>query len=68
MALKKHEDFVTTMDANEEKIISTLVTGQRLVDSENLYSERVKDKMGTIEDRSVLHYFTYFTSKVRHTT
>uniref|UniRef100_A0A8C1G5F5 Spectrin beta chain n=1 Tax=Cyprinus carpio TaxID=7962 RepID=A0A8C1G5F5_CYPCA len=50
-ALKKHEDFVTTMDANEEKILSTLETGQRLVDSGNLYSERVKDKMGSIEDR-----------------
>ncbi|KAF4102423.1 spectrin beta chain, erythrocytic isoform X1 [Onychostoma macrolepis] len=50
-ALKKHEDFVTTMDANEEKILSTLQTGQRLVDSGNLYSERVKDKMGSIEDR-----------------
>uniref|UniRef100_A0A8C1EUN8 Spectrin beta chain n=1 Tax=Cyprinus carpio carpio TaxID=630221 RepID=A0A8C1EUN8_CYPCA len=51
-ALKKHEDFVTTMDANEEKILSTLETGQRLVDSGNLYSERVNDKMGSIEDRS----------------
>ncbi|XP_043118343.1 spectrin beta chain, erythrocytic isoform X1 [Puntigrus tetrazona] len=50
-ALKKHEDFVTTMDANEEKILSTLETGQRLVDSGNLYTERVKDKMGSIEDR-----------------
>ncbi|ROL18754.1 Spectrin beta chain, non-erythrocytic 1 [Anabarilius grahami] len=50
-ALKKHEDFVTTMDANEEKILSTLETGQRLVDSGNLYSGRVKDKMGSIEDR-----------------
>uniref|UniRef100_A0A8C2B5X4 Spectrin beta chain n=1 Tax=Cyprinus carpio TaxID=7962 RepID=A0A8C2B5X4_CYPCA len=50
-ALKKHEDFVTTMDANEEKILSTLETGQRLVDSGNLYSERVNDKMGSIEDR-----------------
>ncbi|XP_059376697.1 spectrin beta chain, erythrocytic-like [Carassius carassius] len=50
-ALKKHEDFVTTMDANEEKILNTLETGQRLVDSGNLYSERVKDKMGSIEDR-----------------
>lgn len=56
------------MDANEEKILSTLETGQRLVDSGNLYSERVKDKMGSIEDRSVfLYYFNYFTSKVRHT-
>uniref|UniRef100_A0A8C2HJG1 Spectrin, beta, erythrocytic n=1 Tax=Cyprinus carpio TaxID=7962 RepID=A0A8C2HJG1_CYPCA len=52
-ALKKHEDFVTTMDANEEKILSTLETGQRLVDSGNLYSERVNDKMGSIEDRSL---------------
>uniref|UniRef100_A0A673I2F7 Spectrin beta chain n=1 Tax=Sinocyclocheilus rhinocerous TaxID=307959 RepID=A0A673I2F7_9TELE len=50
-ALKKHEDFVTTMDANEEKILSTLETGQRLVDSGNLYSERVKDKMCSIENR-----------------
>lgn len=54
-ALKKHEDFVTTMDANEEKILSTLETGQRLVDSGNLYSGRVKDKMGSIEDRSVFY-------------
>ncbi|XP_052385972.1 spectrin beta chain, erythrocytic isoform X2 [Carassius gibelio] len=50
-ALKKHEDFVTTMDANEEKILNTLETGQRLVDSGNLYSERINDKMGSIEDR-----------------
>lgn len=52
-ALKKHEDFVTTMNANEEKILSTLESGQRLVDSGNLYSGRVKDKMGSIEDRFV---------------
>uniref|UniRef100_A0A673I0A9 Spectrin beta chain n=1 Tax=Sinocyclocheilus rhinocerous TaxID=307959 RepID=A0A673I0A9_9TELE len=56
-ALKKHEDFVTTMDVNEEKILSTLETGQRLVDSGNLYSERVNDKMGSIEDRSVFLYY-----------
>lgn len=54
-ALKKHEDFVTTIDANEEKILGTLETGQRLVGSGNLYSERVKDKMGSIEDRSVFY-------------
>uniref|UniRef100_A0A8C1KJ56 Spectrin beta chain n=1 Tax=Cyprinus carpio TaxID=7962 RepID=A0A8C1KJ56_CYPCA len=62
-ALKKHEDFVTTMDANEEKILSTLETGQRLVDSGNLYSERVNDKMGSIEDRSV---FFYIISPILH--
>ncbi|XP_056332566.1 spectrin beta chain, erythrocytic isoform X2 [Danio aesculapii] len=51
-ALKKHEDFVTTMDANKEKILSTLETGQRLVDSENLYSAKVKDKMSSIKERN----------------
>ncbi|KAJ8401132.1 hypothetical protein AAFF_G00387140 [Aldrovandia affinis] len=50
-ALRKHEDFVTTMDANEEKIAATIKGGQRLVDSGNLYSERIKDKMGSIQDR-----------------
>uniref|UniRef100_A0A8C7L7Q3 Spectrin beta, erythrocytic n=1 Tax=Oncorhynchus kisutch TaxID=8019 RepID=A0A8C7L7Q3_ONCKI len=51
-ALKKHEDFVGTMDANMEKLASTLEGGQRLVDSGNLYSPRVQDKMDSIHDRS----------------
>ncbi|XP_053365355.1 spectrin beta chain, erythrocytic isoform X1 [Clarias gariepinus] len=50
-ALKKHEDFVTTMEANENKILSTLEGGQRLIDSGNLYAPKVKDKMDSIQDR-----------------
>ncbi|XP_071381499.1 LOW QUALITY PROTEIN: spectrin beta chain, erythrocytic [Centroberyx affinis] len=50
-ALKKHEDFMTTMEANEDKIDSTLQGGQRLVDSKNLYSGKVQDKMDSIRDR-----------------
>uniref|UniRef100_A0A4W5Q7J1 Spectrin beta chain n=1 Tax=Hucho hucho TaxID=62062 RepID=A0A4W5Q7J1_9TELE len=50
-ALKKHEDFVCTMDANIEKIASMLEGGQKLVDSGNLYSPRVQDKMDLIHDR-----------------
>lgn len=53
MALKKHEDFVTTMHANEDKIVSTLEGGQRLVESGNLYSPKVEAKMNSIRDRSV---------------
>ncbi|XP_048831695.1 spectrin beta chain, erythrocytic isoform X1 [Brienomyrus brachyistius] len=49
--LRKHEDFVTTMDANREKILNTLEGGQKLVESGNLYSERIKNKMESIEDR-----------------
>ena len=52
-ALKKHEDFVSTMEANEDKIDGTLQGGQRLVDSGNLYSGKVQDKMDSIRDRSV---------------
>ncbi|XP_022528640.2 spectrin beta chain, erythrocytic isoform X1 [Astyanax mexicanus] len=50
-ALKKHEDFVITIDANKDKIQTTLEGGQRLVDSENLYAPKVKDRMNSIQDR-----------------
>lgn len=51
-ALKKHEDFVSTMGANEEKIDGTVQTGQRLLDAKNLYTGKVQDKMSSIRDRS----------------
>uniref|UniRef100_A0A669F953 Spectrin beta chain n=1 Tax=Oreochromis niloticus TaxID=8128 RepID=A0A669F953_ORENI len=50
-ALKKHEDFVSTMEANEDKIDGALQAGQRLVDSKNLYSGKVQEKMGSIQER-----------------
>ncbi|KAG7247525.1 hypothetical protein CRUP_035970, partial [Coryphaenoides rupestris] len=49
-ALKKHEDFVSTMSANEEKIDGTVQTGQRLLDAKNLYAGKVRDKMSAIRD------------------
>ncbi|XP_027855780.1 spectrin beta chain, erythrocytic isoform X2 [Xiphophorus couchianus] len=50
-ALKKHEDFVSTMEANEDKIDGALQGGQRLVDSNNLYSPKVQEKMDLVQDR-----------------
>nr|XP_057911997.1 spectrin beta chain, erythrocytic isoform X2 [Doryrhamphus excisus] len=50
-ALKKHEDFVSTMEANQDKIDGALQTGKRLVDGDNLYSGKVQDKMESIGDR-----------------
>uniref|UniRef100_A0A3P9CAM2 Spectrin beta chain n=1 Tax=Maylandia zebra TaxID=106582 RepID=A0A3P9CAM2_9CICH len=50
-ALKKHEDFVSTMEANEDKIDGALQGGQRLVDNNNLYSGKVQEKMGSIQQR-----------------
>uniref|UniRef100_A0A7N8YMJ8 Spectrin beta chain n=1 Tax=Mastacembelus armatus TaxID=205130 RepID=A0A7N8YMJ8_9TELE len=55
-ALKKHEDFVSTMDANEDKIDGALQGGRHLVDSNNLYSGKVQDKMDSIQDRSAVMF------------
>ena len=52
-ALKKHEDFMSTMEANQDKIDGTLQAGQRLVDGNNLYAGKVQDKMDSIRERSV---------------
>ncbi|XP_054653191.1 spectrin beta chain, erythrocytic isoform X2 [Dunckerocampus dactyliophorus] len=49
-ALKKHENFVSTMEANQDKIDGALQAGKRLVDG-NLYSGKVQDKMDSIGDR-----------------
>uniref|UniRef100_A0A8C6TPS7 Uncharacterized protein n=1 Tax=Neogobius melanostomus TaxID=47308 RepID=A0A8C6TPS7_9GOBI len=51
-ALKKHEDFVSTMGANEDKIDGAVQAGQRLVDGNNLHSAKVQEKMDSIRDRS----------------
>ena len=51
------------MGANEDKIVGTIDGGQRLVDNGNLYSERVKDKIGSIKDRLVPDSF-YLDIKV----
>ncbi|XP_037096955.1 spectrin beta chain, erythrocytic isoform X1 [Syngnathus acus] len=50
-ALKKHEDFLSTMEANEEKIDGALQVGRQLVDGGNLYAGKVQDKMDSISDR-----------------
>ncbi|XP_037550656.1 spectrin beta chain, erythrocytic [Nematolebias whitei] len=50
-ALKKHEDFVSTMEANEDKIDGAVQWGRRLVDSNNLYCDKVQKKMDSIHDR-----------------
>ncbi|XP_072314307.1 spectrin beta chain, erythrocytic isoform X2 [Eucyclogobius newberryi] len=50
-ALKKHEDFVSTMEANDDKIDWAVQAGQRLVDADNLYANKVQDKMDSLRDR-----------------
>ncbi|XP_071335919.1 spectrin beta chain, non-erythrocytic 1 isoform X1 [Trachinotus anak] len=50
-AIKKQEDFMTTMDANEEKISGVVDTGRRLVADGNINSERIQEKVDSIDQR-----------------
>ncbi|XP_017317267.1 spectrin beta chain, non-erythrocytic 1 isoform X2 [Ictalurus punctatus] len=50
-AIKKQEDFMTTMDANEEKINGVVETGRRLVSDGNINAERIQEKVVSIEER-----------------
>jgi len=50
-AIKKQEDFMTTMDANEEKIGSVVDTGRRLVADGNISAERIQEKVDSIDQR-----------------
>ncbi|KAK2824698.1 hypothetical protein Q5P01_021873 [Channa striata] len=50
-AIKKQEDFMTTMDANEEKISSVVETGRRLVTDGNVNTERIQEKVDSIDQR-----------------
>ncbi|KAF4071521.1 hypothetical protein AMELA_G00274250 [Ameiurus melas] len=50
-AIKKQEDFMTTMDANEEKINGVVETGHRLVTDGNISAERIQEKVVSIEER-----------------
>ncbi|KAI5087786.1 spectrin beta chain, non-erythrocytic 1 [Silurus meridionalis] len=50
-AIKKQEDFMTTMDANEEKINGVVETGRRLVSDGNISAERIQEKVVSIEER-----------------
>ncbi|KAM8858394.1 spectrin beta chain, non-erythrocytic 1 isoform 3-T4 [Spinachia spinachia] len=50
-AIKKQEDFMTTMDANEEKIGGVVDTGRRLVTDGNINAERAQEKVDSIDQR-----------------
>ncbi|MGH0172127.1 UNVERIFIED_CONTAM: hypothetical protein FKN15_000244 [Acipenser sinensis] len=50
-AIKKQEDFMTTMDANEEKINAVVETGRRLVSDGNISSDKIQEKVDSIDDR-----------------
>uniref|UniRef100_A0A665ST05 Spectrin beta chain n=1 Tax=Echeneis naucrates TaxID=173247 RepID=A0A665ST05_ECHNA len=50
-AIKKQEDFMTTMDANEDKINSVVEAGRRLASDGNINAERIQERVSSIDDR-----------------
>ncbi|KAF1394442.1 hypothetical protein PFLUV_G00000340 [Perca fluviatilis] len=50
-AIKKQEDFMTTMDANEDKINGVVEVGRRLASDGNINAERIQERVVSIDDR-----------------
>uniref|UniRef100_A0A6Q2YDF4 Spectrin beta chain n=1 Tax=Esox lucius TaxID=8010 RepID=A0A6Q2YDF4_ESOLU len=50
-AIKKQEDFMTTMDANEEKINGVVEAGRRLASDGNINGDRIQERATSIDDR-----------------
>uniref|UniRef100_A0A8D3BZS0 Spectrin beta chain n=1 Tax=Scophthalmus maximus TaxID=52904 RepID=A0A8D3BZS0_SCOMX len=50
-AIKKHEDFLTTTEASEEKINGVVETGRRLINDSNANSDKIEEKVESIQER-----------------
>lgn len=51
-AIKKLEDFMSTMDANGERIHGLLEAGRQLVSEGNIHADKIREKADSIERRS----------------
>ncbi|KAJ3615060.1 hypothetical protein NHX12_018628 [Muraenolepis orangiensis] len=50
-AIKRQEDFMTTMDANEDKILGVVEAGRRLASDGNINAERIQERVASIDER-----------------
>lgn len=50
-AIKIHEDFMTTMDANEDKINFVVEAGRRLTSDGNINADRIQERVASIDGR-----------------
>ena len=49
--IKRHEAFITTMDANDEKINAVLQFANRLMEENHYASEKIQKKAEGINER-----------------
>lgn len=52
-AIKKHEAFITTMDANDEKINAVLTFANKLIDDNHFGADKIHKKAENINERLV---------------
>ncbi|XP_054899364.1 spectrin family protein isoform X3 [Poeciliopsis prolifica] len=50
-AIKKHEDFLTTTEASEEKITGVVEAGLRLINDSNANADKIQEKVDSIQER-----------------
>uniref|UniRef100_A0A8C8XDM1 Spectrin beta chain n=1 Tax=Panthera leo TaxID=9689 RepID=A0A8C8XDM1_PANLE len=49
--IRKFEDFLMSMENNQDKVLSPVDSGNKLVADKNLYSDKILEKVQLIEDR-----------------
>lgn len=55
-AIKKHKDFTTTMELNLHRIKAVIEAGESLISQNNIYSERIKERIDTLANRYQVLY------------
>ena len=63
-AIKKHEAFVASMDANEERINGVVELGEKLVADGNFFSDKISEKVNSIRERYFSVSFFFIVSWV----
>lgn len=53
-AIKKHKDFTTSMELNLHRIKAVIEAGESLISQNNIYSERIRERIDTLSNRYVL--------------
>lgn len=49
--MKKHEDFLATMEANGERLQGLVAAGRKLVAEGSLHAEKVQETVDSVESR-----------------
>ncbi|XP_062454825.1 spectrin beta chain, non-erythrocytic 2 [Rhea pennata] len=50
-SIKKHEDFMATMDANGERVQGLVATGRKLVAEGSIHADKVQETVDSVESR-----------------